>query len=140
MVEKFISKNEKQTEELGLRRAEGLKADTVIALIGDLGSGKTALTKAIAKGLGIEQQVTSPTFTIIQEYSGGRLPLYHFDVYRLEDEEDMYELGYEEYFYGDGVCVIEWADQIKGLLPKNTIYINIYYGSHENERIYTIEY
>ncbi len=112
MVEKFISKNEKQTEELGLRLAEGLKAGTVIALIGDLGSGKTALTKAIAKGLGIEQQVTSPTFTIIQEYSGGRLPLYHFDVYRLEDEEDMYELGYEEYFYGDGVCVIEWADLI----------------------------
>jgi tRNA threonylcarbamoyladenosine biosynthesis protein TsaE len=140
MTKKIISKSEKQTEELGLKLAEELKPGTVIALIGDLGSGKTALTKALAKGLGIEEQVTSPTFTIIQEYSGGRLPLYHFDVYRLEGEEDMYELGYEDYFYGDGVCVVEWADQIKELLPKNTIYINIDYGSQENERIYNIKY
>ncbi|NLP31421.1 MAG: tRNA (adenosine(37)-N6)-threonylcarbamoyltransferase complex ATPase subunit type 1 TsaE [Clostridiales bacterium] len=140
MTKKIISKSEKQTEELGLKLAEELKPGTVIALIGDLGSGKTALTKALAKGLGIEEQVTSPTFTIIQEYSGGRLPLYHFDVYRLEGEEDMYELGYEDYFYGDGVCVVEWADRIKELLPKNTIYINIDYGSQENERIYNIKY
>lgn len=140
MTKKIISKSEKQTEELGLKLAKELKPGTVIALIGDLGSGKTALTKALAKGLGIEEQVTSPTFTIIQEYSGGRLPLYHFDVYRLEGEEDMYELGYEDYFYGDGVCVVEWADRIKELLPKNTIYINIDYGSQENERIYNIKY
>lgn len=140
MTKKIISKSEKQTEELGLKLAEELKPGTVIALIGDLGSGKTALTKALAKGLGIEEQVTSPTFTIIQEYSGGRLPLYHFDVYRLEGEEDMYELGYEDYFHGDGVCVVEWADRIKELLPKNTIYINIDYGSQENERIYNIKY
>ena len=108
----------------------------VIALIGDLGTGKTTLTKSIAAALGIRGHITSPTFNIVKEYKTGRLPLYHFDVYRITDPDEMYELGYEEYFYGDGVCVIEWADLIEELLPEHTIRIEIQYGEHEGERIY----
>lgn len=107
-----------------------------MALIGDLGTGKTALTKYIAQGMGIQDLITSPTFTIVQEYYSGRLPLYHFDVYRVSDLEEMFELGYEEYFYGEGVCVIEWADLIKELLPENVKTIEIQYGKQEGERIY----
>ncbi|MFA5636391.1 MAG: tRNA (adenosine(37)-N6)-threonylcarbamoyltransferase complex ATPase subunit type 1 TsaE, partial [Anaerovoracaceae bacterium] len=106
-------KNEKEAEKLGMQLADKLSPGSVVALTGDLGVGKTTLTKAIARGLGITALITSPTFTIIHEYRDGRLPLYHFDVYRIEDEEELHELGYEEYFYGDGVCVIEWADRIK---------------------------
>ena len=93
----------------------------------------------MAKGLGVTELVTSPSFTIIQEYRSGRLPLYHFDVYRIEDEEELYELGYEEYFYGDGVCVVEWADRIESFLPEDTIHIHIEYGAEENERIFQID-
>ena len=106
------------------------------ALIGDLGTGKTTLTKSIAAALGIQGHITSPTFNIVKEYKTGRVPLYHFDVYRITDPDEMYELGYEEYFYGDGVCVIEWADLIEELLPEHTIRIEIQYGENEGERIY----
>ena len=84
---------------------------------GDLGVGKTVFTQGFAKGLGIDEAVNSPTFTIIQEYDEGRLPLYHFDVYRIGDPEEMYEIGYEDYFYGQGVCLIEWAKLIEELIP-----------------------
>ena len=130
--------DEDNTRAFGLRLAQTLKAGDVIALIGDLGSGKTALTKYIAEGLGIFEQITSPTFTIVKEYYSGRLPLYHFDVYRISDEEEMYELGYEEYLYGNGVTVIEWADKIKKLLPERNIVIRITHGSNEFERIYEV--
>ncbi len=86
-------------------------------LNGDLGVGKTVLTQGIAKGLGIEEPVNSPTFTIAQTYESGRMPLYHLDVYRIGDPEEMEEIGYEDYFYGDGLCIIEWADLIRELLP-----------------------
>ncbi|MDD2216371.1 MAG: tRNA (adenosine(37)-N6)-threonylcarbamoyltransferase complex ATPase subunit type 1 TsaE [Eubacteriales bacterium] len=132
-------KNQLETENFGLALADKLVPGSVVALTGDLGAGKTTLTKAIAKGLGIQSMVTSPTFLIIQEYKDGRLPLYHFDLYRINDEDEMDELGYEEYFYGDGVCVLEWADRIKGLLPENTLWIHIKYGNEENERIYKID-
>jgi len=97
----------------------------VLALIGDLGTGKTALTRYIAKGLGIDERITSPTFTIVKEYTEGRLPLYHFDVYRIGDVEEMDELGYEEYFYSDGVCLIEWSTLIQEIIPDNAIEIVI---------------
>lgn len=138
-MEKIIIKNEDDTQEYGRALAEKLKPGSVIALIGDLGTGKTTLTKSIAKGLGIQEMITSPTFTIVQEYHKGRLPLYHFDVYRICDIEEMYELGYEEYFFGEGVCIVEWADLIMDLIPKDSIVIRIEYGSHEEERIYSIE-
>ena len=133
----FLIRNLDETESFGLRLAEEAEPGDVIALIGDLGTGKTALTKAIAKGLGVERNVTSPTFTIVQEYTEGRIPLFHFDVYRLADSEEMFQIGAEEYFYEKGgLCVIEWADIVSDILPENTQYIYIEYGVKEGERIY----
>lgn len=137
MREKTIyMKNEAETVGFGIELGQNAKPGTVIALTGDLGAGKTTLTKSIAKGLGIEDVITSPTFTIVKEYETGRLPLYHFDVYRIGDIDEMYELGYEEYFFGQGVCVVEWADLIDEIMPEDTLRINIEYGEKEGERIY----
>ena len=107
----------KETFELGKKIGLEAKAGEIICLDGDLGVGKTVFTQGFAKGLGIDEAVNSPTFTIIQEYDDGRLPLYHFDVYRIGDPEEMYEIGYEDYFYGQGVCLIEWAKLIEELIP-----------------------
>ena len=101
------------------------KPGMVISLTGDLGVGKTVFTQGLAKGLGIEEPVNSPTFTIIQEYEDGRLPFYHFDVYRIGDIEEMDEIGYEDYIYGEGVSLIEWANLIEEILPKERIEIQI---------------
>lgn len=137
MEEKIIyMKNEADTVSFGMELAKKAKAGTVIALTGDLGAGKTTLTKSIAKGLEIEDIITSPTFNIVKEYDTGRLPLYHFDVYRIGDVDEMYELGYEEYFYGNGICVVEWADLIEDIMPEDTMWIQIEYGENEGERIY----
>lgn len=116
--------------------AERCKPGTVIGLMGDLGTGKTTLTKYIAEGLGIQRAVTSPTFTIVQEYREGRLPLYHFDVYRITNSEDLFEIGADEYFYGKGVCIVEWVDCILEVVPEDTWFISITYGEEENGRIY----
>ena len=131
-----VIKNEYETREFG--KELGLKPEpgTVIALVGDLGTGKTTLTKAIAEGVGVKDVITSPTFNIVKQYDSGRLPLYHFDVYRIGDVDEMYELGYEEYFYGNGVCVIEWSDIIEELIPEDALLIEIEYGEKEGERIY----
>lgn len=104
---------------------ENLKRGDVLCLDGDLGVGKTVFTKGVAAGLGIKDDVSSPTFTLIQEYYGGRLPLYHFDVYRIDGPWDMDDLGYDEYFYGEGVCLVEWGSMINELFPENTIYVRI---------------
>ena len=117
--------SEKETFELGKSIGEKAKAGEVYTLIGDLGVGKTVFTQGVAKGLGIEEPVNSPTFTILQVYDEGRLPFYHFDVYRIGDESEMDEIGFEEYVYGDGVCFIEWADLIKGIIPKKHTRIEI---------------
>ncbi|HML36033.1 MAG TPA: tRNA (adenosine(37)-N6)-threonylcarbamoyltransferase complex ATPase subunit type 1 TsaE [Bacillota bacterium] len=137
-MKKIVIENENAAWNFGAELAKKLKPGDVVALIGDLGTGKTTLTKSIAEGLGITEMITSPTFTIVQEYCSGRLPLYHFDVYRIRDIEEMYELGYEEYFFGRGVCVVEWADRIEELIPEGSIVIRIEYGEKEEERIYTI--
>lgn len=129
-------KGEKETELFGLELAKELKSGDILALIGDLGTGKTTLTSYIAKGLGIKEQVISPTFTIVSEYHSGKLDLYHFDVYRLDSSEDLFEIGAEEYFYAGGVCIIEWADRIAEILPDDTKVIFIEYGEEEGERIY----
>ncbi|MDO4261917.1 MAG: tRNA (adenosine(37)-N6)-threonylcarbamoyltransferase complex ATPase subunit type 1 TsaE [Eubacteriales bacterium] len=107
-----------ETFALGRKIGEAATPGTVISLTGDLGTGKTVFTQGLAKGLGIEEPVSSPTFTIVQIYEEGRLPLYHFDVYRIGDVEEMEEIGYEDCFYGEGVCLIEWAELIRELLPE----------------------
>lgn len=129
-------KNEAETEAFGLELAATLAAGDVVALIGDLGTGKTALTRYIAGGLGINERISSPTFTIVKEYTEGRLPLYHFDVYRVSDADELFNIGIDDYFFGNGVCVVEWADLILDILPDDTKYIYIEYGEGEGERIY----
>lgn len=109
---------EKDTFVLGKEIGERAAGGQIYLLHGDLGVGKTVFTKGFAKGIGISEPVTSPTFTILQEYTEGRLPFYHFDVYRIGDVEEMYDLGYEDYFFGEGVCLIEWASRIKEILPE----------------------
>lgn len=132
----IIIKNEKETESFGRALAEELKAGDVLALIGDLGTGKTALTRYIAKGFGIDERITSPTFTIVKEYTDGRLPLYHFDVYRVSEADELFNIGIEEYFFGSGVCIVEWADMILDILPENAKFIYLEYGKNEGERVY----
>ncbi len=119
------SYSEKDTWELGFSLGEKAGAGQIFTLIGDLGVGKTVFTKGLARGLGITEPVNSPTFTILQVYEEGRLPFYHFDVYRIGDVEEMDEIGYEDYFYGDGVCLIEWADLIEEILPEHYTQIRI---------------
>ena len=120
----FTLKSQDETITLGKKFGEKLNKGDVVALDGTLAAGKTYFTKGIAQGLGIEDEITSPTFTIVSEYSG-RLHLYHIDVYRLDGTEDFLDLGAEEMLYGTGVCVIEWSEKVKDILPKNTIYVKI---------------
>lgn len=121
----FESTSSQMTFEFAKKIVQNLKRGDVLCLDGDLGVGKTVFTKGVAAGLGIKDDVSSPTFTLIQEYYGGRLPLYHFDVYRIDGPWDMDDLGYDEYFYGEGVCLVEWGSMIKELFPENTIYVRI---------------
>lgn len=114
-----------ETFALGKKIGERAKAGQVYALNGDLGVGKTVFTQGVAAGLGITEPVNSPTFTILQIYEEGRLPFYHFDVYRIGDVEEMEEIGYEDCFYGEGVCLVEWADLVEEILPENYIRIAI---------------
>ena len=114
-----------ETFALGRKIGETVRPGAVISLVGDLGVGKTVFTQGVAAGLGIPEPVNSPTFTILQIYEGGRLPFYHFDVYRIGGIEEMEEIGYEDCFYGDGVCLVEWADLIEELLPEDVFRIVI---------------
>ncbi len=126
MMREIVETNgERETFELGRRLGLSAAAGQVFALIGDLGVGKTVLTKGLAVGLGIEESVSSPTFTIVQIYDEGRLPFYHFDVYRIGEPEEMDEIGYEDYVYGQGVSLIEWADLIQEILPEHYTEIRI---------------
>lgn len=122
VIDSFCAKD---TYELGEKIGQMAKPGMVISLTGDLGVGKTVFTQGLAKGLGIEEPVNSPTFTVVQVYEEGRLPLYHFDVYRIGDIEEMDEIGYEDYFYGEGVCLIEWADLIREILPEQMCRVTI---------------
>ena len=115
IIESFCAED---TFELGKKLGQNAKPGDVYTLVGDLGVGKTVFTQGLAEGLGIAEAVSSPTFTIVQVYEEGRLPLYHFDVYRIGDVFEMDEIGYEDYFYGEGVCLIEWADLIREILPE----------------------
>lgn len=117
--------NPKETFEIGKRLGENAKPGQVYTLIGDLGVGKTVFTQGVARGLGITEPVNSPTFTILQVYEEGKIPFYHFDVYRIGDVEEMEEIGYQDCFYGEGICLIEWANLIEEILPENYVQITI---------------
>lgn len=121
---KIVTDSEASTIKLGENIGKVLEPGDIISLTGDLGAGKTQLTKGIAAGLGVVDYVTSPTFIIVNEYEG-RIPLYHFDVYRINDIQEMYEIGFDEYLFGKGVCVIEWGDIVSDLLPEKIIRINM---------------
>lgn len=122
---KFVSESPEETYRIGENMGKSIAPGSVIALSGDLGTGKTVFTKGLAHGLGIETAVSSPTFTILKSYKGGRLPLHHFDVYRIGDVSEMDEIGYEDCFYGDGVSLIEWAEIIEEILPDDCIRVEI---------------
>lgn len=129
----IISRKPEETEYIGQRMAKFLKPGDFISLNGDLGSGKTVLSQGIAKGLEIDEPITSPTFTIIQEYHKGRLPFYHMDVYRLNSVNEMDDLGYEEYFYGEGVTIVEWGNKFAEILPEEFLNIEFRQGSEGRE-------
>ena len=127
LLKEMIIETNSAEETFALGKALGEKASPgqIYTLDGELGTGKTVFTQGVAAGLGITEAISSPTFTIIQEYDTGRLPLYHFDVYRIGDIEEMEEIGYDDYFFGEGICLIEWADLIREILPEHVIRITI---------------
>ena len=125
MTEVFETYSPEETLKIAERFGREAERGAVFMLVGDLGVGKTVFCKGFAKGLGVSETVVSPTFTILREYHTGRLPLYHFDAYRIEEPEEMNEIGYREYFYGDGVSLVEWADQIPELIPESAVRITI---------------
>ncbi len=135
----YLSHNTAETEAIGEQLAASLLPGDVVAYHGGLGAGKTAFTRGLAKGLGYDGRVSSPTFTIVNEYEG-RLPLFHFDLYRLGDEEELYDIGWEDYLQRRGVCAVEWSEGFAGALPPGTISVTISrHPSEENWRIITIE-
>ena len=135
-----ISLSEADTINVARLLAKSAKPGAIYCLTGPLGAGKTVFTKGFAKGLDIPDviYVTSPTFTLMNIYEGGRLPLYHFDVYRLTDPNELDDIGYEEYFFAEGVCLIEWADRISDLLPESAVWINLAYDDGNGGRVISI--
>lgn len=135
----WITNSEQETQELGARLGRVLKEGSVIAYTGDLGAGKTAFTRGLAQGLGIPERVTSPTFTIVNEYEGGRLPLFHFDMYRLGSADELYDIGWEDYLNRSGVCAVEWSENVDEALEDGTIRIDIRRGESDSQRRITIK-
>ena len=121
----YLSHNEIETEAIAARLAATLEPGSVVAYQGGLGMGKTAFTRGLASGLGYPGRVTSPTFTIVNEYEGGRLPLFHFDMYRLADSEALFDIGWEDYLERGGVCAVEWSELVADALPSDTVYVTI---------------
>lgn len=134
----YLSNSVEETEALGAELAGRLEPGDVVAFTGDLGAGKTAFVRGLARGLGIPDRVTSPTFTIVNEYEGGRLPLFHFDMYRLGSADELYDIGWEDYLARGGVCAVEWSEQVSGALPEDAVWVDIARGDNENDRIITI--
>ncbi|MGI6031526.1 MAG: tRNA (adenosine(37)-N6)-threonylcarbamoyltransferase complex ATPase subunit type 1 TsaE [Eubacteriales bacterium] len=134
----YITHSEEETQEVGRQLGQRLQPNDVIAYFGDLGAGKTAFTKGVAQGLDIQEYVTSPTFSIVSEYEG-RLPLYHFDVYRIQDGDALYDIGYYDYLENGGVCAIEWSENIEAYLPPRYYRVSIARGTEESDRVITIE-
>ena len=136
----FLTRGEAETEALGVRLAAVLTPGTVVAYRGGLGMGKTAFTRGLARGLGYKGRVTSPTFTIVNEYEGGRLPLFHFDMYRLEGADALFDIGWEDYLDRGGVCAVEWSELAEDALPPEAVFVTIARSPEdENARVITIE-
>ncbi|WP_325199743.1 tRNA (adenosine(37)-N6)-threonylcarbamoyltransferase complex ATPase subunit type 1 TsaE [Oscillibacter sp.] len=136
----YVSHSEAETEDLGRRLAAALSPGAVVAYRGDLGMGKTAFTRGLAQGLGYEGRVTSPTFTIVNEYEGGGPPLFHFDMYRLESAEDLFDIGWEDYLDRGGVCAVEWSERVAEALPEGAVTVAIARcPENENWRVITVE-
>ena len=130
----YITNSPEETEKVGVALGKILEPGTVIAYRGDLGAGKTAFTRGLARGLGYADMVTSPTYTIVNEYLGGRLPLFHFDMYRLASADDLWDIGWEDYLERGGVCAVEWSENVDDAM-ENAIYITIYKTGEESRRI-----
>ena len=135
----YITHSPDETRALGRTLAQALEGGAVVAFTGDLGAGKTAFVSGMAEGLGIEERVTSPTFTIVNEYEGGRLPLFHFDMYRLGSADELFHIGWEDYLARNGVCAVEWSENVDEALDGDTIRVDISRGEDDNTRIITIE-
>lgn len=133
----YRTHSESETEAVGEALAATLSPGAVIAFTGDLGAGKTAFTRGLARGLGISERVTSPTFTIVNEYEGGRLPLFHFDMYRLESSEELFDIGWEDYLRRGGVCAVEWSEKVADALV-GALRVDIRRGEGERDRVITV--
>ena len=134
----YFSHSAEETARLAARLAETLGPGAVVAFTGDLGAGKTAFTRGLARGLGVQERVTSPTFTIVNEYLGGRLPLFHFDMYRLGSADELYDIGWEDYLARGGVCAVEWSENVSDALEPGAIRVDIRRGPEEDDRVITI--
>ena len=135
----YCSNSAEETEALGAELAVRLRPGDVVAYTGDLGAGKTAFVRGMAQGLGISQRVTSPTFTIVNEYEGGRLPLFHFDMYRLGSADELFDIGWEDYLARGGVCAVEWSENVAEAMETGTIRVSIRREGDENSRVIGIE-
>ena len=136
-MSEYISHSEHDTEDIGASFARTLKGGTVVAMYGDLGAGKTAFVRGMARGMGLDCRVSSPTFTIVNEYLGER-ELIHFDMYRLSSADELFDIGWEDYLIRGGVCAVEWSERVSDALPEDTVWVDIARGSGENDRIITI--
>ena len=135
----FITNSPEETEKIGAAMGRIIPAGTVLAYRGDLGAGKTAFTRGLARGLGFTEAVTSPTYTIVNEYLGGRLPLFHFDMYRLSSADDLFDIGWDDYLARGGVCAVEWSERVSDALPEDTIFVDIARtDEHEDWRTITV--
>ena len=135
----YVSNSPAETEALGAALAGRLKPGAVVAFSGDLGAGKTAFVRGMARGLDIPERVTSPTFTIVNKYEGGRLPLFHFDMYRLSSSDELFDIGWEDYLVRGGVCAVEWSENVSDALEGDCIRVDIRRGAHDNQRLIRIE-
>lgn len=135
----WITHSPAETEALGARLAEALDAGRVVAFTGDLGAGKTAFVSGMARALGVEERVTSPTFTIVNEYEGGRLPLFHFDMYRLGDANELFHIGWEDYLARGGICAVEWSENVAEAIEPDAVRVSIVRGDGDSDRMITIE-
>ena len=135
----FVTHSREETEALGARLAQVLTAGAVVAFTGDLGAGKTAFVSGMARALGVEERVTSPTFTIVNEHEGGRLPLFHFDMYRLNSVDELFHIGWEDYLARGGVCAVEWSENVAEAIEDDAVRVSIRRGKGESDRIVAIE-